>query len=168
MPFLPPAAGLFLIPPVLAQVVAAPVAGRMLDQGGPRRPVVLGIALLAAGAAVVALGFPAQSIWLILLGTILGGAGFAFTNPVQMAALSETPLEQRGMLAGIFPLAGNFGTAFFVALLTAGLNAFMGRYLANNPARPRLRRRPHAGDAGLVNRRGDGGAVAGGAAVAEA
>jgi len=37
-----------------------------------------------------------------------------------MAALSETPLAQRGMLAGIFPLAGNFGTALFVALLTAG------------------------------------------------
>ena len=129
----PTVAGLLMIPPVLAQVVAAPIAGRMLDGGGPRRPVVLGIALLAAGAAVVALGFPAQSIWLILLGTILGGAGFAFTNPVQMAALSETPLEQRGMLAGIFPLAGNFGTAFFVALLTAGLNAFMARYLASNP-----------------------------------
>jgi hypothetical protein len=60
-----------------------------------------------------------------VIGTVLGGAGFAFTNPVQMAALSQTPLEQRGMLAGIFPLAGQFGTALWVALLTAGLSAFM-------------------------------------------
>ena len=56
----------------------------------------------------LAIGFPAQNIWIVLIGTILGGAGFAFTNPVQMAALSQTPLEQRGMLAGIFPLAGQF------------------------------------------------------------
>jgi hypothetical protein len=51
-----------------------------------------------------------------------------------MAALSATPLEQRGMLAGILPLAGNFGTALFVALLTAGMSALMASYLAANPA----------------------------------
>ena len=70
----------------------------------------------------------------MLIGTIVGGAGFAFTNPVQMAALSQTPLEQRGMLAGIFPLAGQFGTAFWVALLTAGLSALMARDAAAGEA----------------------------------
>ena len=68
-----------------------------------------------------------------VLATIVGGAGFSFTNPVQMAALSATPLEQRGMLAGVLPLAGNFGTALFVALLTAGMGAFMSRYMISNP-----------------------------------
>lgn len=123
----PTMAGILMILPVLAQVVVAPIAGRMLDKAGPRRPVSLGVGLLVAGLVVLAIAFPAQNIWLVLLGTILGGAGFAFTNPVQMAALSQTPLEQRGMLAGIFPLAGNFGTAFWVALLTAGLSALMAR-----------------------------------------
>jgi hypothetical protein len=37
------------------------------------------------------------------------------------------------MLAGVLPLAGNFGTALFVALLTAGMGAFMTRYVVNNP-----------------------------------
>jgi MFS family permease len=128
----PTVTGLLMILPVLAQVVAAPVAGRMLDKGGARTPVALGIALLAAGLVFLAFGFPAQSLALILIGTILGGAGFSFTNPVQMAALSETPLEQRGTLAGIFPLAGNFGTAFWVALLTAGMGSLMSSYMANN------------------------------------
>jgi MFS family permease len=129
----PTVTGMLMILPILAQVVAAPRAGKMLDQAGARRPVLIGLALLAAGTVLLAIGFPAQNIWLVLLGTILGGAGFAFTNPVQMAALSVTPLEQRGTLAGIFPLAGNFGTALWVALLTAGLGKLMERFVAETP-----------------------------------
>ncbi|MFN8498857.1 MAG: MFS transporter [Anaerolineae bacterium] len=129
----PTVAGLLMILPVLAQVVAAPIAGRMLDKGGPRRPVSLGMALLAVGLLLLGFGFPAQNLWVILIGTIIGGAGFAFTNPVQIAALNQTPLEQRGMVAGIFPLAGQFGTALWVAMLTAGLSALMGAYMASNP-----------------------------------
>jgi MFS family permease len=130
----PTVAGLLMIVPVLAQVVVAPIGGRMLDRGGPRTPVALGVGLLGAGLLLLAFGFPAQNLWLVVLGTILGGAGFSFTNPVQMAALSETPVNQRGMLAGVFPLAGNFGTALFVALLTAGLTTLMNSYFAANPA----------------------------------
>ena len=126
----PTVTGLMMILPVLAQVVAAPIAGKMLDKGGPRLPVALGMALLLGGLVLLAVGFPAQNLWVVLAGTILGGAGFAFTNPVQMAALNQTPLLQRGMVAGIFPLAGQFGTAFWVALLTAGLSAFMAQNAA--------------------------------------
>jgi MFS family permease len=129
----PTVAGLLMILPVLAQVVAAPIGGKMLDQGGPRKPVMLGVGLLAAGLVFLAFGFQAQNLWLVFIGTILGGAGFSFTNPVQMAALSATPLEQRGMLAGILPLASNFGTALFVALLTAGMGALMASYMASMP-----------------------------------
>ena len=130
----PTITGMLMILPTLAQVVIAPIAGRMLDKGGPRRPVSLGVALLVVGLVLLGFGFPAQNIWIVLIGTIVGGAGFAFTDPVQMAALSQTPLEQRGMLAGIFPLAGQFGTAFWVALLTAGLSALMARDAAAGEA----------------------------------
>lgn len=130
----PTVTGLMMILPVLAQVVAAPIAGRMLDKGGPRLPVALGMALLLGGVVLLAFGFPAQNIWVVLVGTILGGAGFAFTNPAQIAALNQTPLMQRGMVAGIFPLAGQFGTAFWVALLTAGLSAFMAQNAAAGEA----------------------------------
>lgn len=123
----PTVTGMLMILPTLAQVVAAPIAGKMLDKRGPRLPVTLGVALLLGGIVLLAIGFPAQKIWIVLIGSILGGAGFAFTNPAQMAALNQTPLEQRGMAAGIFPLAGQFGTAFWVALLTAGLSALMAR-----------------------------------------
>jgi MFS family permease len=129
----PTVTGLLMIVPVLMQVVAAPIGGKMLDQGGPRKPVILGIILLAGGLVFLGLGFMAQSLWLVFLGAVLGGAGFSFTNPVQMAALSATPLEQRGMLAGIFPVAANFGTALFVALLTAGMGIFMTNYQVANP-----------------------------------
>ncbi len=130
----PTVTGLLMILPILAQVVAAPIAGRMLDKGGPRRPVSLGVGLLLAGLVLLALSFPALNIWGVVIGTILGGAGFSFTNPVQIAALNQTPLEQRGMAAGIFPLAGQFGTAFWVALLTAGLTTIMARSTAADVA----------------------------------
>jgi MFS family permease len=125
--------GMLMIVPVLAQVVAAPIGGKMLDQAGARRPVLIGIALLVAGLASAAFGFSGNNLLLVVLGATLGGAGFSFINPVQMAALGDTPLEQRGMVAGLFPLAGNFGTALFVALLTAGLGTLMERFLAANP-----------------------------------
>ena len=130
----PTVTGLLMILPVLAQVVAAPIAGKMLDKSGPRLPVALGVALLLGGVVLLAFGFPAQNIWVVLVGTILGGAGFAFTNPAQIAALNQTPLAQRGMVAGIFPMAGQFGTAFWVALLTAGLSAFMAQNAAAGEA----------------------------------
>jgi DHA2 family multidrug resistance protein-like MFS transporter len=129
----PTATGLLMIVPVLMIVVAAPFGGKMLDQGGPRKPVILGISLLAGGLVFLGFGFLAQNLWLVLLGAAIGGAGFSLTNPVQMAALSVTPFEQRGMLAGIFPVATNFSTAFFVALLTAGMGIFMTDYQVANP-----------------------------------
>lgn len=125
--------GMLMIVPVLAQVVAAPIAGKQLDKGGARRPVISGIALMVVGLASAGFGFGGGNLILIVLGATLSGAGFSFINPVQMAALSDTPLEQRGMVAGLFPLAGNFGTALFVALLTAGMGALMERFLAANP-----------------------------------
>jgi MFS family permease len=128
----PAETGLMMILPVLAQVVAAPIAGRLQDKGGPRTPVSLGAGLLALGLVLLALGFPAQSLGLVLVGTIVGGAGFSFTNPAQIAALNQTPPDERGMVAGIFPLAGQFGTALWVALLTAGLSAFMARFMTSH------------------------------------
>jgi MFS family permease len=78
----PTVTGLLMILPVLTQVVVAPISGKMLDQVGPRKPFTLGVALLATGVVVLAFGYQAQNLWLLLLATILGGAGFSVTNPV--------------------------------------------------------------------------------------
>jgi MFS family permease len=130
----PTVTGLLMILPILAQVVAAPIGGRMLDKAGPRRPVLMGAVLLAAGLVALAIGFSTGSIAIILIATIAGGFGFSLINPVQMAALSQTPLEQRGMAAGLFPLAGQFGTTLWVALLSAGLSIFMANAMTADPA----------------------------------
>ena len=130
----PTVTGLLMILPILSQVVAAPIGGRMLDKTGPRRSVTLGVVLLVLGLVVLAIGFSSGSIVVILIGTILGGLGFSLTNPVTMAALSQTPLEQRGMAAGLFPLASQFGTTLWVALLSAGLSILMANLLTADPA----------------------------------
>lgn len=129
----PTLTGLLMIPPILAQVGGAPIAGNMLDKGGSRAPVSLGLGLLLGGLVFLASGFPAKDIWLVSISTILGGASFSLTNPVQMSALNGVPPEQRGMLAGVFPLAGQFGTAFWVALSTAALSSMMADIMSYNP-----------------------------------
>lgn len=125
--------GIFIALPVFAQVATSPFAGKMLDRLGPRKPVALGIGLLAAGLIMLGTGFPAQNLWVVISGAITGGAGFGFTNPVQISTLNQAPLEKRGMLAGIFPMTGQFGSTLSVALLTAGMIAFINRSIKNNP-----------------------------------
>ena len=65
-----------MIVPVLAQVGTSQVAGQMLDKGDPRAPVSPWAGLMAAGLVFAAFGFPAQNLWLVVTGAILGSAGF--------------------------------------------------------------------------------------------
>ena len=73
--------GLLIILPVLAQVVAAPFAGRLQDKGGPRTPVSLGAGLLALGLALLALGFPGESLVLVLVGPSSAGQASPSRTP---------------------------------------------------------------------------------------
>ena len=75
----------------------------------------------------------AQNLWLVFLGAVLGGGGFSFTNPVQMAALSATPLEQRGMLAGISPSQLILARHYSSPCSLLGWASLMANYQVANP-----------------------------------
>jgi len=99
-----------VLPSTLTMVLLAGVGGKLLDRRGPRVPVPVSALLMAAGMAVAALGYVRMNYWLLAVGMILQGAGMAFSNTAQTAALGEVAPVQRGMVSGVFPLAGSSAT----------------------------------------------------------
>ena len=65
----------------LLPMVLAVSAGRWIDRIGPRRPLTLGLSLLAAGAALPAV-FPAKvaDVAPLLVSSVLAGTGFMYTQ----------------------------------------------------------------------------------------
>jgi MFS family permease len=124
--FAPSITGFAMLPATVAMVLVAGAAGKLLDRIGIRRPTFIAMAALTSSAALYAMGYAQQSYLLLGIGMALGGVGLAFSNTAQPHAISSVPAEERGAIAGLMPLAGQFGTALWLAVLTAALVALGG------------------------------------------
>ena len=102
--------GFAVLPSTLAMVLLAGVGGKLLDRRGPRVPVPLSALLMAAGMAAAALGFVRTNYWLLAVGMILHGAGMAFSNTAQTAALGEVAPAQGGWSPASFRWRGSSAT----------------------------------------------------------
>jgi MFS family permease len=98
--------------------VAAPLAGRLVDDHGERLPAVLGFVLAAGGLAVLAVpGMPLSSLVTILPLIPVGlGLGMLFV-PTSRAALNATPRASHGRTSAILSVG---------RLLGAGIGAGLG------------------------------------------
>ncbi|HET6865471.1 MAG TPA: MFS transporter [Solirubrobacteraceae bacterium] len=98
--------------------VAAPVAGRLVDEYGERIPAILGFALAAGGLAVLAIpGLPLDTLVTILPLIPVGlGLGMLFV-PTSRAALNATPRASHGRTSAILSVG---------RLLGAGIGAGLG------------------------------------------
>jgi predicted MFS family arabinose efflux permease len=98
--------------------VAAPLAGRLVDEHGERMPAVLGFVLAAGGLAVLAIpGLPLDSLVTILPLIPVGfGLGMLFV-PTSRAALNATPRASHGRTSAILSVG---------RLLGAGIGAGLG------------------------------------------
>jgi EmrB/QacA subfamily drug resistance transporter len=111
-------AGLFLLYFFIGFVVAAQIGGRMLDQGGAKRPVVLGCALAAVGfwlwaGEVTKLSFHTQQ-WYI----ILAGAGMGFMlGPASTDAVNRASRLSYGEATGITQTVRNYAASLGLAIL---------------------------------------------------
>lgn len=107
--FLPmPLAYLILIPPVTA----------MTRRLGPRVPIVVGLALMAAGMALYAVVGPRAELWLLQVAYVLAGAGLAFnTGPAVGLAMAAMPAARSGLASGVVNLARLVGITIGVAVL---------------------------------------------------
>jgi multidrug resistance protein len=103
----PQVIGMIIASYSIAQLVSAPLWGRVSDRYG-RRPALL-IGLSASGVAFVVFGF-ANSVWLLFLSRIVQGAGGGTTGVTQAYVADTVPPEDRARSLGWLSAGTNLGT----------------------------------------------------------
>ncbi len=90
-----------------AQLISAPIWGRVSDRYG-RRPALL-VGLSASAIAFVVFGF-ANSVWLLFLSRFVQGAGGGTTGVTQAYIADTVPAEDRARSLGWLSAGTNLGT----------------------------------------------------------
>lgn len=112
-----------------AQLVSAPIWGRLSDRYG-RRPAILGGLALAAVAYVV-FGI-ADTVWLLFLSRFVQGAGGGTVAVVQAYVSDSVPREERAKALGWMTAAASAGVTLGPAVgsLTTGLGTAAPGFMA--------------------------------------
>jgi EmrB/QacA subfamily drug resistance transporter len=118
--FSPLQAGVRFLPTTLLVIVSAPIAGRLTDRIGSRRPMTVGllltgVALLLATRIEVGSGYGRVFPALVLMGLGLG----LTMAPMSTAAMNAVDTTKAGVASGILSMARMVGGTFGVAVLGA-------------------------------------------------
>jgi len=114
--------GVLLIPQGLGAAIAMPIAGALTDRVGPRRVVLVGVVVAAAGVGMFTALAAGTSYLFFCAALLLVGAGLGATITPAMAA-GFRDLDQAAMpaassaIATVQRLAGSVGTALLGSLL---------------------------------------------------
>ncbi|MDF2704122.1 MAG: major facilitator superfamily 1 [Rubrobacteraceae bacterium] len=127
----PGSTGLVLAPGAVALAIISPLAGRLSDRIGARRPVYAGLLVMLISVLFLSAFAAGASPVVVALGMLGVGVGFAFTNsPNVNAAAAALPEESTGVGLGIFNglffLGGGTGPAVVGAFLAARREAGAG------------------------------------------
>ena len=125
-------AGLVFIPLSAVSFVTAAVIGRTLTDRSPRVVLAVGLALIGAGALVMARVDGGASWGILVPGLAVLGLGVGICNPVvTSAALASVPRERSGMASGAVNTARQLGFAVGVAVLGSVFAASTTRALTD-------------------------------------
>ena len=108
----------------VAQMIAAPLVGRLSDRIGRKPVLILSLAGTAIGSLVTGL---AGSVWILLLGRIIDGSSGASVSVAQAAVADVASPEDRPRLLGL--LGAAFGVGFVVGPAIGALAAFGGPHV---------------------------------------
>jgi MFS family permease len=127
-------AGLRLLPMAAMPMLLAPVGGALADRFGTRLPMVLGVALVAAGAAgLAAVTAPGITYAALVAPLVLMGAGSGlFFAPVAAAVLGAVPPHEQGAASGVSTTVRELAVVLGVTVLGA---VFAGYGDFSSPAR---------------------------------
>ncbi len=118
--FSPVAAGIGIMPVILALALAAQIGGRWFDRGGVRPPVLLGLGCCVVGLVLWAVALPMISYPWQLPGMIVTGFGLGLTiSPTNTDALSRIPDEDRAQGSGMVQTVRQLGGTIGVAVISA-------------------------------------------------
>ncbi|MFC9298021.1 MFS transporter [Streptomyces sp. NPDC057011] len=117
-------AGLYMLPMAALTMLVAPFSGRLVGSRGPRLPLlVAGAAMAASGLLFAAFGAE-TSTPLLFAGYVLFGLGFGMLNaPITNTAVSGMPRSQAGVAAAIASTSRQTGSTLGVAIVGAVLAA---------------------------------------------
>ena len=124
-------AGTILLALPIGMILTSPIAGRISDVIGTKKPIIIGFAIcsvalffLSTLSAHSSIGH--AEIYLFLLGA---GAGFAYA-PLNSAVMGISPQESRGSTSGLIKMMTNLGSSLGVALVMLVTTAALGPKLA--------------------------------------
>lgn len=103
----------------LGMIVMSPVGGRLGDEWGRRRPVMLGLAAATLAVAVSA-AFGTDVASALLIATLLGfGLGYGIASPsILTAGIEAAPEHRVGLAAGLLSMSRYVGSIVASVLLT--------------------------------------------------
>lgn len=115
-------AGLYLLPTVVAMVVAGPVAGILVRRVGPKVPMVVGGVAVVAAFVVPAVSH--AHLWQVVLSGILTGVGIGMALAACSNAIIEAvPATQTGEAISantvVRTIGSSIGTAVIAAVITS-------------------------------------------------
>jgi EmrB/QacA subfamily drug resistance transporter len=117
-------AGLLTVPMAGGVAIASTVSGRLTARYGPRPPLLIAGASIAAAAVMLAGLTPATPLPLLLTAYLLFGAGVGMVNaPVTTTAVSGMPRAQAGVSAAITTTGRQIGNSLGVAVLGSTVTA---------------------------------------------
>lgn len=114
--------GLLTLGYLIAILSTIRVGEKLLQKMGPRKPMLMGCAITAAGILLTTFTFLLASQYMVVafIGFTLFGIGLGFyATPSTDAALSNVPDTKAGAASGIYKMASSLGAAFGVAISAA-------------------------------------------------
>ncbi|MEN6609493.1 MAG: MFS transporter [Methanoregulaceae archaeon] len=124
-------AGTILLALPVGMILTAPIAGKISDVIGTKKPILLGFAIAAVALFLLSTLSARSSIghvciYLFLLGA---GTGVAY-SPLNSAVMGESPVKDRGASSGLIKMMTNLGSSLGVAVTLFVATAALGPKLA--------------------------------------
>ena len=124
-------AGTVLLALPIGMILTSPIAGRISDVIGTKKPIILGFVICVFALFLLStLGLNTSIghtvIYLFLLGA---GTGIAYA-PLNSAVMGESPIKERGTTSGMIKMMTNLGSSLGVALVILVAAVALGPELA--------------------------------------